>query len=277
MASGVRVTLTQRQAATAYGQRLVHTILALSHDGNLSLEEVAGLTAVLRDGPADMNAVPFLRAICRDILADNEFDDMEAYRLRRAMERAVPKAVRMKVSELLSGLGLPSDEDEGPFGGARTWRNDPATARQLDYIRNLGGCADAEMTKGAAARLIDALLQRRPPTPRQVMVMRFFDRLDLASKTKEEISAWIDDLYAQHESYERAWDRFKLDIGDDRTIQDPTIVPLGAYRQYIKAKSTTEAARTPPSVNRVSQASSREVRSSGGWLTKFMRWLIGAR
>lgn len=277
MASGVRVTLTQRQAATAYGQRLVHTILAMSHDGNLSLEEVAGLTAVLRDGPADMNAVPFLRAICRDILADNEFDDMEAYRLRRAMERVVPKAVRMKVSELLSGLGLPSDEDEGPFGGARAWRNDPATARQLDYIRNLGGCADAEMKKGEAARLIDALLQRRPPTPRQVMVMRFFDRLDLASKTKEEISAWIDDLYAQHESFERAWDIFKLEIGDDRTIQDPTIVPLGAYRKYIKAKSATQAVRTPKSANRGSQASSREVRSSGGWLAKFLRWLTGTR
>jgi hypothetical protein len=68
------------------------------------------------------------------------------------------------------------------------------------------------------------------------MLLRFFDRLDLMDATKEEVSVWVDELYAQHEDYERAWHVFKTEIGDDGTLRDPAAVPVGAYRGYIHDK-----------------------------------------
>jgi hypothetical protein len=244
MAQSVRVTLTQAQAASPFGQRLIHQIMAISHDGDLTIEEVASLHTILRNGPADMNAVPFLRTVTTSIITDGQLDAVEAYQLRRAMERVVPKAIRIDLTILLSRIGLPSsDEDDAP-GSRRSWRDDPVTARQLEFIRDLGGVPDERLTKGAASELIDDLLARRPPTPRQQMVLRFFDRLDLSSKTKEEVSVWLDDLYAQREDCERAWDRFKIETGDDGSVRDPLVVPIGAFRRYVKG-SRGEPLRSP--------------------------------
>lgn len=154
------------------------------------------------------------------------------------MERVVPKSGRMRLTELLSGLGLPSqgDDDDGPTSSG-DWRSDPATARQLAYVRDLGGRADAQMTKGRASAIIDDLLERRPPTPRQHMLLRFYDRLDLRTKTKEEVSVWVDSLYIRDEAYERAWHIFKTEIGDDGSIRDPEVVPIGAYRKYMRVRA----------------------------------------
>jgi hypothetical protein len=249
MAAPTRVTLTKAEAASPFGQRLIHQILAMSHDGELVVDEVTALHATLLDGPRGFNAVLFLRRITTGILADGCLDDVEAYQLRRAMERVVPKSVRLKLTEVLSDIGLPGSLDEDGLPAARgSWRRDPATARQLLYIENLGGqCMDG-MTKGQAASLIDDLLERRPPSPRQHMLLRFFDRVDLSRKTKEEVSAWIDRLYIEHEEYERAWDLFKIDIGDDGSIRDPLVVPIGAYRKYLRTRPVVVPAHSEQSV-----------------------------
>lgn len=225
-----RVTLTASQARTAFGQRLIHALLAICHDGEISLDEVQSLHLILRDGPREVNAIPFLFAITSAVLLDGQIDRLEQHRLRVGIERVVPKSVRLSIAEMLERFGLPVDDEDEPWIG---WRSDPITARQLEYIRDLGGVASESMTKGQASRLIDQLLERRPPSPRQMMVLRFFDRLDVAERTKEEVSAWLDEFYREDEARERAWDRFKLDIGDDGTIRDPSVVPLGAFRSYL--------------------------------------------
>jgi hypothetical protein len=249
MAKSKRVTLTKTEAASAYGQRLIHQILAISDDGNLTIEEVRALHAVLMDGPMEIEAVPFLRAKTTVVLHDGELDHLEMYQLRCAMERVVPKDVRSDLTILLSRIGLPTMEEEEEDGGyrvKRSWHDDPVTTRQLEFIRDLGGVATERMTKGAASLLIDQLLERRPPSPRQRMVLRFFDRVDLMEKTKEEISIWLDALYRQHEEYEQAWHLFKAAIGDDGSMCDPSIVPIGAYRQYLRSPRAPTAEESRP-------------------------------
>lgn len=252
MSKTIRVTLTRNQAATAYGSRLINQILAMSRDGIFEVAEVKALHELLRAGPVDFNAVQFLRAVTTEILVDDRLDEFESYRLRRAMERVVPKHIRGDISELLSRSGLPADDpddEEDPFAPrmARSWYNDPITAKQFDYILALGGTPTENMTKGEASRAIDRLLHERPPTPRQQMVLRFFDRLDLMRSTKEEVGVWLDDLYIRNEEFERAWHRFKLEIGDDGTIRDPNVVPIGAFRRYLHKKNVSTP--RPPKPN----------------------------
>jgi hypothetical protein len=80
--------------------------------------------------------------------------------------------------------------------------------------------------------MIDQFLERRPPTPRQRLLIRFFDRLDLHSAAKEQVNAWIDDLFINSPKHERAWDRFKIETGMNPEETDMARVPIGACRNY---------------------------------------------
>lgn len=234
-----RITLTKSQAESSFGKRLIAQILAMSQDSNITIEEVWTLHGVLREGPVDIAAVPFLRAITTGILTDGQLDEWEGYELRRGMERIVPKAERTQLSALLEGIGMPSGyEDESTPSRARDWRRDPATERQIEYIINLGGEPWVGMTKGDASDTIEHYRVVRPPTPRQRMLLRFYDRCDLESTTKEEISVFIDLLYVQYPAYERAWHLYKEDVGHDNFSRDYLSVPIGAYRNYLREGSS---------------------------------------
>ncbi len=89
------------------------------------------------------------------------------------------------------------------------------------------------MTKGEASDLIESLLNRVLPTPRQVMLARFFDRADLISRTKIEVALWIDELFVQSPAMEASWERFKRESVFDPFSMDPSVVPIGAYRNYL--------------------------------------------
>lgn len=74
----------------------------------------------------------------------------------------------------------------------------------------------------AAADLIDELVSRRPVTQRQMMLLRFWDRLDLATSRREELSQWIDDWHSSDDRRWIAWDMLKA-----RTKEaDPEFVPV---------------------------------------------------
>ncbi len=195
----------------------------------------------LRGSAASIAAISFLRAITREIVADGSVDASEAYRLKEAFVRVVPKEIRGIVSTHLESIGLPAfDPDEAQ----PAWTRDEATAKQIAYIVNLGGTVSPSMTRGEASGLIDALLERRPPTPRQMMVLRFFDQLQLANSTKDEVSEWLDALYAQDGRYEHAWERFKRETNHDPFGTDPKVVPVGAYRKYLRVRVGQSLSRT---------------------------------
>lgn len=230
MAKGIRITLTSKEVESPTGKRLIDLLLSMCHDGELELSEVAELHAFLLRDQSGIAAVEFLRALTREVLADGAITRAEAHRLKLAFERVVPKEVRGIISTHLETIGAPRAVRSTV---SSTWELDPATSRQIEYIIDLGGTVTSGMTKGEASNLIEDLLERRPPTPRQRMLLRFFDRLDLAQAGKDEVSAWVDHLFMQDERHERAWERFKMDTRHDPTCQDPTVVPVGAYWKYM--------------------------------------------
>jgi hypothetical protein len=231
MAKRTRITLTKAECESPTGKRLVDLIFSMCHDGCLAISEVDELHIFLRNDSSAIAAIQYLRAITREAVADGAINDAEAYALKLAFERVVPKEARGIVSTHLQNIGLPTvHQDE--FAGE--WTEHEATHKQIAYIVNLGGTVAPGLTKGQASQLIDQLLERRPPTPRQTMLLRFFDRLDLLQTTKEDVSLWIDELYASDERLERAWDRFKRETNHDPSEQDATIVPVGAFKKYLQ-------------------------------------------
>ena len=205
-------------------------MFSMCHDGCLDISEVDELHIFLRNDTSTIAAIPYLRAITREAVADGAINDAEGYALKLAFERIVPKEARGIISTHLQNIGLPAVQE---YEETQSWTEHEATHRQIEYIVALGGAVTPQMTKGQASQLIEQLLERRPPTPRQTMLLRFFDRLDLLQATKDDVSLWIDQLYASDARLERAWDRFKRATIHDPFEQDAMVVPVGAFRDHL--------------------------------------------
>jgi hypothetical protein len=231
MAKRTRITLTKAECDSPTGKRLIDLIVSMCHDGCLDISEVEQLHIFLRGDASTMAAIPYLRAITREAVADGAINDAEAFALKLAFERIIPKEARGIVTTHLQNIGLPALHE---YDEAQAWTEHEATHKQIAYIVDLGGTIAPRMTKGEASQLIEQLLERRPPTPRQIMLLRFFNRLDLLQATKDDVSLWLDQLYASDERLERAWDRFKRETNHDPFGQDASIVPVGVFKNYVK-------------------------------------------
>ena len=117
-----------------------------------------------------------------------------------------------------------------------------ATEKQLEYIRSMGGNPPPNFSRADADELIPELQAQQREilekqlllTPRQLMVLRFWNRLDLADKSKWDVEQWLDMFY--HEDFRRkvAWETFKLENEDDGSQRDPSWVPIGAGESYLR-------------------------------------------
>lgn len=226
-----RITLTKKEAESPEGWRLLNMILSSCHDGNLTINEVQDMHTFVCRTKTSIRAFEVLRLITREIVYDANVDRYEAYNLKVAFQRIAPKEIRGVIETHLEEVGTPSRDPDEPIP---RWHREPATQAQLEYIIGLGGSARSGMKKGEASMLIESLLQKRPPTPRQVMLLRFFDKTVAQSKTKDEVGVLIDTLLCEDDRYEMAWQRFKRVTNHDPFDQDPSIVPVGAYRDYLQ-------------------------------------------
>lgn len=85
-------------------------------------------------------------------------------------------------------------------------------------------------------------------TPRQVMVLRFWDRTDLQLSTHAEVSAWIDAWYADDPDRLAAWEAWKASVPSARRGQgDPYQVPVGVGEIFLAGlqRGTVEAREVP--------------------------------
>ena len=123
-----------------------------------------------------------------------------------------------------------------------------ATDKQIQYIRELGGNTPVGLSKADASTLIKQLQAKQresfakgePPTPRQIMVLRFWNRMDLSQSSKWEVEQWLNQLYNDDPRRKAAWETFKLENGDDGSQHDPSWVPLGASESYLSNPSATD-------------------------------------
>jgi hypothetical protein len=273
-----RSSLTKRQLAEKGGAELLQILSAIGEDGKISDDEVAGLRAWLFEHRhLDIPAISLLSETVDRILADFFVTEEERLELLYAIERVLPVTERTMVRKARLAESKSASQDEKGLTlqdlkkiARRTaeeqndaakdteaepepydWRNDPATDRQRDYAKVLGGRLPKNATKGEASVLIDSLLGKNPPSNRQQMVLRFWGRKLQCGDGPREIWEWQDAFYTEDPDRKRAWELYKEEAGDDGRQGDPQRIPFGVgpgYLARIKQGGNAAVARLRPPV-----------------------------
>jgi hypothetical protein len=264
-ASPGRATFTKAQCQMQVVQDLIRLLCDIDERGSNCTDGVRALNAWLKKAPySDIGAVNFLLSATNDFLEGGQMPQ-EIYTMQTAIERVLPKNIRDGIIQRRQKAWheSPASENQVSYilslGGKATvgmTRQEAsqliehltqftATEKQLDFIRSLGGTPPTGISKSEASSLIERLLaeehmQERRPTPRQLMVLRFWNRMDLQDSSKYEISAWQDRFYSENPLRKTAWERFKLEQGDDGSQSDPSRVPLGIGETYLRKASGIE-------------------------------------
>ena len=117
-----------------------------------------------------------------------------------------------------------------------------ASGKQIDYIVALGGKYREGLTKDQASDMIGSLLANRP-TPRQMMVLKFWNRMDLAESGVDGVSEWMDEWYGEDSRRLEAWQKWKSEypaIGNSRSADAFQEVPLGIAYSYLESVSKSK-------------------------------------
>ena len=93
------VTLSKSQRETTVGRELTELLVELSADGTVSREELERLRSWLQfDHAVDFPALPFLYETIDQISSDGEITEDELDRLALAIERVLPKDIRVEAA-----------------------------------------------------------------------------------------------------------------------------------------------------------------------------------
>ena len=64
----------------------------------------------------------------------------------------------------------------------------------MDLIEHLSGRRPTGISKREASGMIERLFENPPVSNRQLMFLRFWNRMDLANRTKREVCEWMDNF-----------------------------------------------------------------------------------
>lgn len=241
-----RVSLGKKQLSTEAGKALLHLLGEITRDGELSLDEVERLRAWLEENKAcaEVPAIAWLRELLQAVLADGKVTQEERVELLLAFDKVLPPEDRLLAKVRRRNAAAHDQEAQEPAqtrptsGSKRVpWQDQPATEKQFDYMRFLGVQFDeATITKGQASELITAAAAQSQdrPSNRQMMVLRFWNRLEIASDGREAVSEWMDEWYDKDPRHREAWELWKQENGDDGGQGDPNRVPIGAGPEFLK-------------------------------------------
>jgi len=256
-------------------REIVHD--GLNADGLVTEDGVRRLNSWLdKQVDSDVLAIKFLLQASDRILRTGKVTTAKAFEMHFAIERVLPTSLRDEFKQIrqdawlhsplkpkateaqleyirnLGGTPLPglnvaeaSLLIEKLLEHSTPQSEQSATEKQIQYIRDLGGNPRMGLSKADASVLIEQLqAQRResfakqePPSPRQMMVLRFWNRMDLAQSSKWEVEQWQDKFYTEDPRRKAAWELFKVENGDDGSQHDPSFVPVGAGSEYLERAS----------------------------------------
>ena len=129
------VTLSKSQRETTVGRELIELLVELSADGTVSREELERLRKWLEaDHAVDIPALPFLYETIDQISSDGEITEDEFDRLALAIERVLPKEIRV---------------------AAAAKRKEARNARRIDQREHQRQAMIAERAKKRAARDVE--------------------------------------------------------------------------------------------------------------------------
>ncbi len=210
-----RVTLTSSQLKKYTElEDLVVLLVQIAADGVLEYSELQLLTDWLNNHVhMDLPAVKFLVEVMLRVCADGQITPEEIYEIQLAIERVLPQEYRTNVTAARKAA----------------YYSQPASENQLATIQQLSGQCPAGLSRRDASEMLDRLYSG--PSCRQRMLLRFWNRMELANQTREEVSQWIDSF--MDDDHWEAWDLYKQEIGDDGSQRDPSFVPLGIGDGYL--------------------------------------------
>lgn len=218
---GQRLSLSKSQLASPIGQELFNLLLEIGKDGVLEYEELERISDFLnRNKNCEIPGITFLFNLMIAVCEDQTITAEELVDIQLGIERVLPLATRAEIKRSRLAL-IPPPLPE------------PATERQLEYIRILGGTPPPGLSKWDASELIDQLKQSPPASPRQIMFLRFWGRMDLVGCSRDEVTAWMSEFIDEDERRKHAWNVYKAEIGDDGSQRDPSFVPIGIGPQYL--------------------------------------------
>lgn len=258
-----RLSLTKSQLQEDTGASLLALLNEIIGDGKLTDDEILRLHDwSAKNRNSDLPAVGFLADAIEGSIANGVVSDSDRLDLQLAIERVLPVTARGIAREARS-RAEPSPEpaekisredlkkmtaeesDLPPIEPEPTWRDDPMTDPQCNFIKSLGGSISRAATKGQASDLIESLVGKKPISNRQQMVMRFWGRDRLRAEGPREISEWMDEIYTKDPDRKLAWELFKQECEDDGLQGDPGRVPFGIGQTYLARIKQGGAAAIP--------------------------------
>lgn len=243
------VTLKVKTLATAEGLALLKILEGIMQDGVIADEEIRDLKAWLDDHPLlDFPGAAFLREEIAGILEDGLITKQERKVLQDAILRVLPLDSRETAKEAVAQAKKVLAAQPQPSKVKHDWTQDPATEKQIAFIRSLGGQCSSNITKGEAGELIAELRDRksqgrRYPTVRQQMVLCFWNKLEMMESSVQDVSDWMTEWYDEDPRRLMAWELWKLENGDDGGHDPVRIenVRVGIGYDYLQKVSDKEA------------------------------------
>jgi len=213
-----RVTLTKAQMQSADVQEFGTLLVNIAADGVLGYEELQTLTEWLNTHKdLDVPAIKFMFDLLLRICEDGRITEEEIFDIQLAIERILPKEFRTKITDTRKTV----------------YYQQPASTNQLDLLQQLTGDRPVDLTRSQASERIENHFANPPASNRQVMFLRFWNRMDLSNLSRRDIAEWMDAFINDDKMRWQAWDLYKDESGDDGEQNDPSTVPLGAYTKYL--------------------------------------------
>lgn len=258
-----RITLTKAHIASEHGKRLIQLILEIGLDGELSENELTKLGFWLQTAPSEIPAIRHLRELIVEAQIDGVISADERKILHKQIERALPPTERERLviarkafeekrrAEQQAQAKREKEERERLREEESATRDkereerfreyNKATEAQRRYVKGLGGSLSENATKSEASEVIERLLHSNGSiTPRQQMVLRFWDVRVESAWGKSQVSVWMDEWYDKDPDHQLAWELFKEESGDAGLSRDPQRVPIGIGHTYLlKIKNGT--------------------------------------
>jgi hypothetical protein len=260
-----RLTLTAKEAANPVNQPFLSILLELSSDGIVTKDELRYLHEFLLANPSELEAYHELK-LRTSLLVARTPTPLECQEFQFLIERILPKAVR---DDLVSRLGadrttqyeikelialgckdVPKTRQDAWNIRDRMTRSKrdsrPATEAQLEFLKNLGYRGTQELGVASASKLIDEYIEKRDNyrhshnsnepnevTPRQRMLLDFWNIEFNTALTKSIVSDWLDKAYLADYKKKEAWELYKTahNISDTQTYQP---IVRGSGWQYLE-------------------------------------------
>lgn len=240
-----RVTLTKADLETEAGQTLVALIDKIGADNDITLDEVSELLSAVGDrGPlSHISGAAYLNEIILQVIEDGKIEPYEFEKLRAAMARVLPKKKR---DEFTRNFG-PIADTRRPAG---SWHFDPVTEKQIEFMIKLGVPVNPSMTKGEASELISDALERKESgvSERQMMILKFWNKLELSSLNRRQVSDWMDEWYAEDARRREAWERYKESVNG---VENLDRIALGEGYRWLSELDQLPAVECPFAPNQI--------------------------